>query len=612
MPDEPRESPLCDTKLATLGARSIRPAMSNLCSSRWARVVLLGLLLLVLGLQVLAMVNQSLTGDGAYHLVAGYQALRYGQNRINLEHPPLVKLLAALPALADQPALAEPVDATEALDAADEIHRQPNLVWRATLKGRAMILAAVVLPLLVACYGLGRRAGDWCTGVLMVALFGLSFSVVPLLTILQTDAAVTLGACATVLALWRWQGEPEARWAVAAGACWGLALSSKFSGVLLAPAILAAFLVPARSVSRWRRFRDLGIAGLVAVSALYLVYSTANWDYDSRVGRRTIGSYVEGEGSLVVGEALKPWEEELLALEEVSPAFSQWAVGFLGVRAQNRLGVYPSYAFGEVRSEGRWWYFPVLFVVKMPLVLLVAMAAAAPKTRELVRTLGWPRLLPAVLFVVLYLGVAIVSNYNLGFRHLLPVLPFLLVPVAFAARRWRRRTWVLLGALALESILLTPTWMAATNTWWLGESNPTRFAFSAGNLEYRQSFVQLARWARRNEIEDLKVFYPLLAEEVLRAYVPDARVVEPGTPVTPGWYAVSTVVEQYVPSILTASPNTLYGHQGLDRLARRWLPFWQEVVRRGDDRGYVAGTFHIYLVDHDPGPTAAPREPRTP
>lgn len=48
-----------------------------------------------LALQVVAIDAQSLTGDGAYHLLAGHQALRYGQNTVNLEHPPLVKLVAA-------------------------------------------------------------------------------------------------------------------------------------------------------------------------------------------------------------------------------------------------------------------------------------------------------------------------------------------------------------------------------------------------------------------------------------------------------------------------------------------------------------------------------------
>ncbi|MDX1630687.1 MAG: glycosyltransferase family 39 protein [Thermoanaerobaculia bacterium] len=579
---------------------------STVCGTRRGRIALLSLVVLLLALQVLAIDGQSLTGDGAYHLLAGYQALRYGQNRINLEHPPLVKLLVALPALAEDRELADPVDATEALEAAERIHRQPDLLRRATLGGRVVLLVTVVLPLFLTCYLLGSRFGGPCVGLLLVPLFGLSFSVVPLLTILQTDAALTLGVCLTVLALWRWQRRPKLGRALAVGASFGVALGSKFSGVLLAPAVAITFLLPVPPLSWRRRLRDLGIALLVACAFVHALYSIANWSYDRNVGRDTIRSYVRGRGSLIVGELLEPWEEELLALEEVSPTLAQWTVGFLGVRAQNRIGVYPSYAFGTVSSQGRWWYFPALFLVKTPLALLIALAATLPILGRMNRSLDWRRILPPVLFVTAYLIAAVGSNYNLGFRHLLPVLPFLLLPVAMAARGWRRGTWVLLGVLALESVLLTPRWMSATNTWWLGERNPTRLAFSAGNLEYRQSFVQLARWSRGRRIEGLRVLYPALDEVVLTAYLPDAELVEPGDPVTPGWYAVSTTVEQYVPAILTASPDTLYGYRGLRGLARRWLPLWQEVARRGTDQGYVAGTFHIYRIEPPPASQSPP------
>ena len=62
--------------------------------------------LLALGLQIAAIHAHSLSGDGAYHLLAGHQALRYGQNTVNFEHPPLVKLLVALPLLLED----EPLD----------------------------------------------------------------------------------------------------------------------------------------------------------------------------------------------------------------------------------------------------------------------------------------------------------------------------------------------------------------------------------------------------------------------------------------------------------------------------------------------------------------------
>jgi len=51
-----------------------------------------------LSLHVTCMVRQSFTADEPYFLFAGYRAVRFGQNTINLEHPPLIGMLAALPA----------------------------------------------------------------------------------------------------------------------------------------------------------------------------------------------------------------------------------------------------------------------------------------------------------------------------------------------------------------------------------------------------------------------------------------------------------------------------------------------------------------------------------
>jgi hypothetical protein len=156
----------------------------------------------------------------------------------------------------------------------------------------------------------------------------------------------------------------------------------------------------------------------------------------------------------------------------------------------------------------------------------------------------------------------------------------------------------------LESLAVAPLWMSATNTWWMGGRNPTRFAFSAGNLEYRQNFIQLAKVAQERQISSLRVLYPALGEEILHAYLPDADLVAPGTPVETGWYAVSVVVEQLVPAILKASEEELYDYHSLRPAAEQWLPFWRRIAA-GRDFGYIAGTFHLYYVERP----ASPGEP---
>lgn len=578
-----------------------KPSRSWWFPGFWSAIFALNLFLLGA-----AIYGQSLTGDGAYHLIAGHQALRYGQNLVNLEHPPLVKLIAALPLLVEEEPLAPPIRVEEALATIPRIHAKPELMWRATVRGRWLLLACFSLPFLVACFFLGRRFGGLETGLVLAAMVGLTYWVLANLVILQTDTAAALAYVATFLAALRYCEKPGSARAAVLGLAAGLGLAVKFSSVLLGPAVFLSFLLAPELRSRWRsRLGHLAIAGVVSCGLLYATYLAANRSYTNDAGRETLRSYCGNQGTLVVEGAMRGLEKPLLALEEIDPFVAQWAVGFLGVRAQNALGVYPSYALGEAYSKGRWWYFPLIFLVKTPLVLLgiglVALGVRLAHPRSPVKGMAsiHPRRVLIAAMVGVYLMTALTSNYNLGIRHLLPMLPLLYLPMAVWSARRPQVGRALVVVLAIEAVLLCPLWLSATNTWWLGAHNPTRFSFAWGDLEYRQNFVQLARAAEARGIRSLKVLYPLLGEEVIRAYLPDARLIEPEDPLEPGWYAVNVIVEQFVPGILRASPEDLYGYDGLHRLARRWLPLWQQVAS-GRDEGYVAGTFHLYELTEVP------------
>jgi len=563
----------------------------------------MGLVLLsvVIGLQLWAIGAQSLSGDGAYHLLAGHQALRYGQNLLNLEHPPLVKLLVSTPLLLEDEPLAPPLVVEQALAESARVYQDGELLRRVTWRGRAITLVCFVLPLAIGCWFLGRRFAGDRGGWLLVLALGLSFSVVPVLGSLQTDAAVACAGVWMLLAGCRFVERPGWHLAAFMGLALGIALASKFSGVLLTPTVVAAMLLAPDSRIRWRtRIGQLLLAAAVALVVLHLVYAASNWRYEREPGRAAITSYCSGDATLLVGERLEPVASPLLAVERADPLLAQWLTGLLGVRAQNAEGAYLSYAFGSVSRWGRWWYFPALLVVKTPLVLLlVAAVAVAMSVQRRGKGPGISReaLLP-VLTAAVYLAAAVTSNYNLGFRHLLPVLPLLYLPLVRWLSSRPRLAGAVLLVLAVEAVILAPHWMSATNTWWMGSRNPTRFALGAGNTEYRQNFITLAREAERRGLGELGVLYPMLPQEVVQAYVPGARTVAPGDALTPGWYAVNVMVEQLVPAVLEA-PDTDLPQPGVKNIAREWLSLWSAVCE-GEDHGYVAGTFHLYRLPPEP------------
>jgi len=567
------------------------------------RALVAAALLAALALQLWAIRAQSLIGDAPVHLLAGEQALRYGQNRLNLEHPPLVKLVAALPLLAG-PALAPPLAGRDAIRASLALFDDPARLLRVQVASRALLLALFGVPFLLVWWRVGARmvgAPDGeRSGVVLALALALALPLVGILAIVQTDTAAALGFGCTLLAALRYVERSQARRALVLGAAVGLAVAAKHSGLLAAPAALLALALAARRVPGRRVAAHLALALVAGLTVAAIPYWIANRHYDSRAGRELLSSYARGE-VMPVGDALRAAEPALLAIERRAPSFAQWCAGLAGIRAQDRIGVYLPYAFGRIDSRGFWWYFPAVLAVRLPLALLAASlgaGVAAWRTRRARAARGVLSEEGALALALLlpYAVVALGSSYNLGLRHLLPVLPLLLLPAARWAAARPARAVALVALLAAESFAVAPLWMSATNTWWLGRHNPTRFALTESEGDYRQNFRTLAAALRRRGVTGLGMIYPFLDPREMRAYLPAARRIEPGSALEPGWYALSVRVEQLAPALLGGDWERIHDAAILVPLAERYDALWKELRATAEDHGYVAGTFHLFRV----------------
>ena len=108
--------------------------------------LLIVLLLIAVALQLWVIGAQSMSGDGAYHLLAGHQALRYGQNLLNLEHPPLVKLMVSAPLLFENEPLASPLAVEQAIVESGRVYEDPERLHRVTRRSRGIALVFFALP----------------------------------------------------------------------------------------------------------------------------------------------------------------------------------------------------------------------------------------------------------------------------------------------------------------------------------------------------------------------------------------------------------------------------------------------------------------------------------
>src|SRR5205814_4412474 len=216
-------------------------AIRRLLAGRKAEAVCAGLLLLMAANLLASISRKSITNDEIVHIPAGYYHLVAGQFQLNNEHPPLVKMWAALPLLLIQP--------NEPSPAKDEAEHNMNLTWDYQARfwndnaahfdaiivwTRAfMMVLTIALGLLIFLYArylFGPRAA-----CLSVALFTFEPTVLAHGRIVHTDMTAALVYLLFFYVMREYGKSQTWRRALLVGLASGIALVTKFSMIILLP-----------------------------------------------------------------------------------------------------------------------------------------------------------------------------------------------------------------------------------------------------------------------------------------------------------------------------------------------------------------------------------------
>ncbi len=440
-----------------------------------------GLLLLLFAQAVGSAARTSITLDEGLHITSGYTILRSGDFRLVEEHPPLVKVWEAWPLLA-VPDLPPPQalpgwkpstapDSVRLSYAAQALVHTYRPINRLLLPARiqsallAVLLGAVVL----------RWAGDlWGRRGGISALFLLTWdpNIIAHAAVAGTDAGAASLITLALFALYRSLRRPTIPRLLLAGLTLGLAQGAKTSAVLLLP--VSGLLV----LLRVRRRR---------IPALLLLLTTAGltlWAvYGFEVGR--------------LPGVLFP-----------IPAASH-AIPYRLLRSHLAEG-HAAYLLGQNSSHGWWYYFPVAFALKTPLPTLLLLAVSIARgLRGAGRRLDDVLTSPVWLFPLLYGLSSLFSPLNIGYRHLLPILPFVFLAAAGTLAHDGRRPWAvlryaLLAWLALGTVRMFPHYLAYFNELAGGPDNGWRY-LADSNTDWGQAYNDLARFQREHGLGPVRL-----------------------------------------------------------------------------------------------------------
>jgi len=433
--------------------------------------------------------QESAIMDELAHIPAGYSYIRYLDYRLNPEHPPLVKAIAAIPLLFQN--LNFPINSSAwQKDVNGQWQAGAEFLYESGNNADQIIgwlrLGPMLLTILLIIFiyiWAKELIGRWWA-LIPAFLFGLSPTVLAHGHYVTTDVAATLGIFIASYYFIKFILKSSRKNLIFAGIAFGIAQLMKFSAVLLIPffGLMLIFFCAWKVRNDYTYFFSglvkflrvfiryifylllIFIIGYILVYIIYFIF-TINYPIAKQKADTefTLASFADGPDqnwqTCKLGASIS-LSRRMRCLADINIWMTQnkilrplgeYVLGVLMV-FQRSAGGNTSYFLGEVSASGWWYYFPVVFVLKEPLPSLILIAFGL--ILALLRIVKgfkfhvsccrkfWDYLaihfaeFSMLVFVIFYWAYSMKSPLNIGVRHILPTLPFIYILTASSIKKW--------------------------------------------------------------------------------------------------------------------------------------------------------------------------------
>ncbi len=441
--------------------------------------LLLAGVLLYLGLTITSMRRTSATFDEPVYIVGGLSFITLHDYAMKDDAPPLVPYLAGLGARAG--GLSIPGGRLPFTDSYDNEYPYATAVLyapgtpadRIVRSARLAVLLPFALLLLATVFLWSYELWGTAGAAVSVLLAALCPNLIAHGGIVSADFPCAATMLFASFMLWRSLRAPSTGRSIAAGFAVGLALATKFTGLLLLPCAVALL-----GIDAYRRTSGIRAGILLFARRLLLLIAPA---------------------ALVI-----------CLIYGLPPRPDLYIRNYQNLYRNVKGLEYSWYLFGQFHKTRIPYYYPAVLAVKasIPLLLLGLGSLALLKRRNA----GWKGELALFLPAVLLLLASSQDVISAGIRRILPVLPVLAVsagrwaPVAWNAGRKRLLLLLPVAWLAIASFLAWPHYISYFNEAAGGSRNGARL-LDDSNLDWGQDLLELPGAMQRLGMPSVRLFY---------------------------------------------------------------------------------------------------------
>jgi hypothetical protein len=571
--------------------------------SPWVRttVVLSAFTVAFIALTVGSYTQKSATVDEPQHLTAGYTALRLHDYRIDPEHPPFLRMWAALPLLAmPEVRIDTNIPSWTMANGWEFSHRflyELNDADRLLYRARFMtVLLGILLGVLV--FSWSRELFGFWTAATILALYCVEPNVLAHSSLVTTDLGMACFSFGAVYFLWRTTRRLTCGNVAGAVVFFALAQVSKFSALLLGPIVLVLLVVHALRVNPWpcrlgernelrplraKLFASFALTAILTFTSYAAVWAAYGFQYGPTTPSPDLLLVRENPQFLQSARMVTCIADWLDRHRLVPDAYAQSFI-LSQVKAQHRTG----YLAGRFSRTGWWYYFPAAFLVKTPLTILLLLFCGLAL---LIQTPApWKADVMFLVFPpVFWLGAAMMAHLNIGLRHILPIYPFVLL-IAGVTLYEMRAKWhasLLLVPVVLASVELAtvyPHCLAFFNQIIGGPRNGDLVLLDS-NIDWGQDLKPLKQWMDAHHVDHINLSYFGNADP---AYYGIHCTYLPGSPS----FAASRIADPQLPGYVAVSVQNLHGVLNDTPVPDFYIPLLER-----EPSAVIGYSIHVYRVE---------------